>query len=226
MSNPRSMTPENEIRLLFAHVGGGDVSEGVASTGIDISELIREVVELTRNWRLQTTRRLEYLEADVSKLKGSETEAPSWRGRRSHLVRGTHESVAEATWREVQELLGKLEDGVAEPPTLLYVFMELAVQLGLLEERAYNTNRTYEGRLAGSLRDICRIHDPNEVTEEQVSQLAACVRALLNGWGKLDRDKVRYIRSRLLEVGLTWLPVTDKAARDVEAAEREAAANG
>jgi len=42
------------------------------------------------------------------------------------------------------------------------------------------------------------------------------VTMLVEGWGRITREKLNYVRTRLLDKGLTWLPVTDKAMADVE----------
>ncbi len=36
--------------------------------------------------------------------------------------------------------------------------------------------------------------------------------------GELNAEKVKWIRGRLLEVGLTWLPVTEKAQKVIDEA--------
>lgn len=101
---------------------------------------------------------------------------------------------------------------------ILYHMMEIETLLGRTEEKARAVNRKYEARLAASLRDICRVQEPGTISEEQMKRFAACTRALIEGWGKLNREKVRWIRNRLLEVGLTWLPITDKAIKDISKA--------
>jgi len=112
-----------------------------------------------------------------------------------------------------------LENSADDQAQVLYHIMELETALGKLEEKARATNRKYEARLAASLRDICRVHEPGNISEKQVKHFAASASALVKGWGVLTREKVAYIRSRLLEVGLTWLPVTDKATSDIAKAE-------
>lgn len=117
----------------------------------------------------------------------------------------------------VENALG-LENAGDDKSQILYHIMEIETLLGRTEEKARVTNRKYEARLAASLRDICRVHEPTEISEEQIKLFAACTRALIEGWGKLNREKVRWIRNRLLEVRLTWLPITDKAIKDISKA--------
>ncbi|MBN1818411.1 MAG: hypothetical protein JW828_13705 [Sedimentisphaerales bacterium] len=171
---------------------------------------LQEDVSRGNKWRFQTARTIEYMEARIGKLE-SRKKRPSKLKSKAVYV--------DETFVKVENLLKQLEEATSDHVSMLYVFLELPIQMAKLEEEAYATNRKYEGRLAGSLRDICRIHEPNKITKMQIQRFAACVRALLDGWGKLDRDKVQYIRSRLLDVDLTWLPVTEKAEMDVVEAE-------
>jgi hypothetical protein len=105
--------------------------------------------------------------------------------------------------------------------------LELETLLDSVAKKARATGRKYEGRLAAALRDVCRIYEPDEISEEQAKRFAVCVRALIEGWGGLNREKVSLIRSKLLDVGLTWLPVTAKAQKEIEEAKRSnSTANG
>jgi hypothetical protein len=108
-----------------------------------------------------------------------------------------------------------LEDAGEDKDLILYYIMEIEALLGDVEGKARVTNREYEARLAATLRDICRIHEPSELSNEQIKCFTGSLQALIEGWGLLNREKVKWIRGRLLEVGLTWLPVTKKALRDI-----------
>lgn len=109
-----------------------------------------------------------------------------------------------------------IQDSIGDAPQLLFHAMEMEALLAQVEEKARATSRTYEARLAASLRDICRVHDPATFSKDQAKCLRGSVTALVEGWGRLTRDKLKYVRSRLLDQGLTWLPVTDKALADLE----------
>ena len=111
-----------------------------------------------------------------------------------------------------------LEDAGEDKSLVLYHIMEIETLLGRVERKARATDREYEARLAASLRDICRIHEPAELSNEQIECLAGSLQALVEGWGALNRKKVKWIRGRLLEVGLTWLPVTEKAKSVIDEA--------
>ncbi|MCK4823395.1 hypothetical protein KA005_47020, partial [bacterium] len=127
-------------------------------------------------------------------------------------------SYASEDFEKIVENSTGLDNAGENKSQILYHIMELEALLGKVEKKARVTNRKYESRLAASLRDICRVHEPSEISEEQIKRFTACVRALIEGWGKLNREKVKWIRNRLLEVGLTWLPITDKATKDVSGA--------
>jgi len=118
----------------------------------------------------------------------------------------------------VENALG-LENAGDDKSKILYHIMEMETLLGRVEEKARVTNRRYEARLSASLRDICRVHEPSKISAEQIKCFKDCVAALIEGWGELNREKVRWIRNRLLEVGLTWLPITDKATKDIAEAQ-------
>lgn len=111
-----------------------------------------------------------------------------------------------------------LENAGEDEALILYHIMEIETLLGKIERKARATNREYEARLAASLRDICRIHEPSELSNEQIKCFIGSLQALTEGWGELNREKVKWIRGRLLEVGLTWLPVTEKAQKVIDEA--------
>lgn len=111
-----------------------------------------------------------------------------------------------------------LEEAGEDEPIKLYHFMELESLLGKVERKARLTNLKYEARLAATLRDICKIHEPSELLDEQIKCLTGSIHALIEGWGELNREKVKWVRSRILEVGLTWLPVTEKAQKVIDEA--------
>ena len=128
-------------------------------------------------------------------------------------------SYASEDFERIVENVRNLENAGDDKAQILYYMMELETLLGGLEEKARATNRKYEARLSASLRDICRVHEPSKISEKQIGRFTASTRALIEGWGKLNREKVSWIRSRLLEIGLTWLPITDKAAKDISKAQ-------
>jgi translation initiation factor 2B subunit (eIF-2B alpha/beta/delta family) len=108
-----------------------------------------------------------------------------------------------------------LRNSIGDASQVLFYAKEMERLLGHIEEEARATSRKYEARLAASLRDICQIHDPSKLSEEQAECLKICVTALVEAWGTLTREKLNSLRTRLLEKGLTWLPVTDKAIADL-----------
>lgn len=111
-----------------------------------------------------------------------------------------------------------IENAGEDKALMIYHIMEIEALLGKIEGKARVTNREYEARLAASLRDICRIHEPAELSDEQIKCFTGSLQALAEGWGELNREKVKWIRGRLLEVGLTWLPVTEKAQKVIDEA--------
>ncbi len=114
-----------------------------------------------------------------------------------------------------------ITDSVGDPSQLLFHAMEMEALLARIEEKARVTNRKYEARLSASLRDVCRVHDPSTFSREQAERLKGSVTALAEGWGRLTREKLKYVRTRLLDEGLTWLPVTDKALADLGEAQKQ-----
>lgn len=111
-----------------------------------------------------------------------------------------------------------LENADEDKEQILYHIMEIETILEKIESKARATNREYEARLSASLRDICRIHEPSELSNEQIKCFVGSLHALTEGWGELNAEKVKWIRGRLLEVGLTWLPVTEKAQKVIDEA--------
>lgn len=129
-------------------------------------------------------------------------------------------SYASEDFEKIAENALGLENAGDDQSQILYHIMETETLLGRIEEKARVINRKYEARLAASLRDICRVHEPKDFTKEQINCFGACLTALIEGWGKLNKEKVRWIRYQLLDVGLTWLPVTDKAVKDILEAQK------
>lgn len=129
-------------------------------------------------------------------------------------------SVQKEVFAGVLQDVEELQAGADDVGTVLFRLLELEVGLKGLEDSARSGNRKYEARLAASLRDICKIHEPADLSKSQIEVFVASVRVLVNEWGELNREMVRFVRSRLLEVGLTWLPVTEKAARDIAKAKK------
>ncbi len=154
---------------------------------------------------------LEKLEADVDVLKKEKREI--------HEEQGWPWYASE-DFAKIVENIQNLENAVGDKPQILYRIMELETLLGRLEKKARATNRKYEARLTASLRDICRVHEPSELSKEQIKCFKHSITVLVEGWGKLNREKVGWIRSRLLDVELTWLPVTDKALKDISEAQQ------
>jgi hypothetical protein len=191
-------------------------SAGEKSMAEKISQLDRRT--------LVHSSQLEKVEADIEGLKELQGEIKT----EGHInsgqkwppyVSNDFETIVQRT-RELEGAAG----GISQ---VLYCMIELERLLDAVANKARATGRKYEGRLAASLRDVCRIYEPDEISEEQAKRLGICVRALVEGWGDLNREKVNLIRSKLLEVGLTWLPVTAKAQKEIEEEKRLAGgANG
>ncbi|OHB73753.1 MAG: hypothetical protein A2Z25_00720 [Planctomycetes bacterium RBG_16_55_9] len=125
---------------------------------------------------------------------------------------------ASGEFAKLAENMKGLEDSGDDKELILYHIMEIEALLGKVERKARATNHEYEARLAASLRDICKIHEPSELSERQIERFAASLQALIEGWGELNREKVKWVRGKLLEVGLTWLPVTEKALNVIDEA--------
>ena len=172
--------------------------------------------DILSKWQVLDTRTLmltksnEIMEANVEYLKEKYKEEPP-RKRPSFYL---------DDFEKINTNLQLLQDAGEDGAKTLYYIMEIEALLGRLEDKGRVTNHKYEARLAASLRDICRVHEPSEITEEQLKIFSASVRALIDGWSKLTREKVSWIRTRLLNVGLTWLPVTEKAEREIAEAKQ------
>jgi hypothetical protein len=115
--------------------------------------------------------------------------------------------------KEIAKLVERLENARENKSKVLFCITELEAVLGKLEEKARDADKKYEGRLAGCLRDVCWVNEPSGLSVEQIERFCACLKALVGGWDKLDREEVKCICERLLEVELTWLPVTGKVAK-------------
>ncbi len=175
----------------------------------DLEDMLSKYQALDKR-TLMLTMSIEKMEADVEYLKEKyKEEAP--RKRLSFYL---------DDFEKINTNLQLLQDAGEDGAKTLYCIMEIEALLGRLEEKARVTNHKYEARLAASLRDICRVHEPSEITKELLKIFSASVRALIDGWSKLTREKVSWIRTKLLDVGLTWLPVTEKAEREIAEAKK------
>ena len=209
----KSETINDTENLQFAHLEKELTWEGITEVVASIHPLFGSLlkkmwieIKRTDERSLSNLRAREYIEAYIEEQKKAERDIqrePEWPAYTSE------------DFGRIRENLIGLENAGDDRSQILYHIMEMETLLGRVEEKARVANTKYEARLAASLRDICRVHEPSTVSEEQIKRFTACTRALIEGWGKLNREKVRWIRDRLLEVGLTWLPITDKATKDI-----------
>lgn len=119
----------------------------------------------------------------------------------------------------INENLIKLKDGHVSKEVVLFHMGELEALFGKVESKARASGRKYEGRLASCLRDVCWVNEPHALSGEQLTRLCAAGQVLLQGWGKLTREKNNWTIKTLVEVGLSILPVTDKVAAELEGAD-------
>ena len=222
--NPKESVYEDiSNHLLMDFLAHSRVAHSSGTYALVMSQLYKVMAELETKW-LETVGKVgeldrrtlihsstfEKLEADVDALKKEKREI--------HEEQGWPWYASE-DFAKIIENIRNLENAVGDKSQILYHIMELETLLGRVERKGIAANRKYEARLTASLRDICRVHEPSELSEEQIKCFKHCVTALVEGWGNLNREKVGWIRSRLLDVGLTWLPVTDKAVKDISEAE-------
>ncbi len=95
---------------------------------------------------------------------------------------------------------------------------------GELEERARGLHYKYESRLAASLRDLCHVQELGEFSCEQMNYFTGATLALIKEWGTMDKERLNNIRTPLLDIGLTWLPVTKKAEKQILKSKAEGSA--
>ena len=151
--------------------------------------------------------RLEMLEARVESIRGAEKDSEE----AEYLP-----TYASKEFTKIIESLDALEIASDDKSMVLYHMSELEALLGMIEKKGRALRMKYEARLAGCLRDVCWVNEPSELSSEQISCFCSCVRFLLAGWSKLNRDKVKWTCQRLLEADITWLPVTDKVSTEAK----------
>lgn len=74
------------------------------------------------------------------------------------------------------------------------------------------------------LRDILKIHEVDKLTLEQAQMLIGLFdisKSYYDEVKSFDKDKYRQYCKDLLAVDLTWLPVTEKAQKDIEEMKKE-----
>ena len=79
-------------------------------------------------------------------------------------------------------------------------------------------------RLIGVLRDIIKIHEMDKLSVSQAWEIRYVMRALQQYFIQsipITRDEHRQYCKDLLAVDLTWLPVTEKAQKDIEEMKKE-----
>jgi len=96
------------------------------------------------------------------------------------------------------------------------IFHQIEKILGHIEYHTRFEHHKNSARLAASLRDICRLHYPNELTEKQLKIFSTSINALIEKWDGLTKKEVGQIRTKLLDCGLTWIPVTEKAITEIK----------
>jgi hypothetical protein len=157
---------------------------------------------LHRQWyKTEVKRHLKHLERWISTynstLEKIQAYIASYKMEEQEGDKQWPEFASEEFAKLVENLKG-LEDADNDKELILYHVMEIGSLLGDVERKARATNREYEARLAASLRDICKIHEPSELSAKQIKRFVASLQALIEGWGALNRDKVKWIRARLL----------------------------
>ena len=74
------------------------------------------------------------------------------------------------------------------------------------------------------LRDILKIHEVDKLTLEQAQMLIGLFdisKSYYDEVKSFDKNEYRQYSKDLLSVGLTWLPITEKAQRDIEEMKKE-----
>jgi len=94
-----------------------------------------------------------------------------------------------------------------------------------LEKKARDENLKYERRLSASLRHMCRIYYPGKISEEQLKAFVEATHILVSEWGEMDRERLHIARTGILESGLTFLPVTNKATKEIAEYKKQAEIN-
>ena len=171
------------------------------------SEWRTKVDEQLKTLNSRTLRHSSQLEHFEAKLENS-----SYRRRFAEKSVSAIPDDFDAIMKHLEEIENQPED----QSKVLYHFMELESLFENSEKTANMFSKLYEARLASTLKNICKIHEPSDLTVEQLKLFVICVRAFLDGRGSLTKEKVDYIRKRLLEQKLTWLPVTNKALQIIE----------
>jgi hypothetical protein len=228
---------EAVVEIVVSHGVGVIYGWGGSKASVEIAKTLRELLTRSAHEKSMAekitqldrrTRRHSWLlakmETNIRRLTEPAPEIETGGG-----INGGQEWPLYATkdFETIVQRTRDIENAGGDSSQMLYCMIELETLLDAVAKKARATGRKYEGRLAASLRDVCRIYEPDEISEEQAKRFGACVRALIEGWGGLNREKVSLIRSKLLEVGLTWLPVTRKAQKEIEEAKRSnSTANG
>ena len=93
--------------------------------------------------------------------------------------------------------------------------------LSELEDKAAEEGLEQTSRILASLGDVLTVNNINDLSPEQIELLCSHMLFVLNKWENVTREIHLDICKDLLKHGLTWLPVTDHAQKDIEKARVE-----
>jgi len=113
-------------------------------------------------------------------------------------------------FQDIKNKLIELNDSKEQ----LLIIMDIAKLFKGIEYLARENNKKYEKIMAMTLKCICHIE--YEFTSEQIKSIINCVNNFMDKWGYMNGDDLRTMRKELLQVGLTWLPITDRAREKIE----------
>ncbi len=173
--------------------------------GVKEAELASQLQQL-RGQNLQLFSRMEQMEAHVDDLRREKKDL--------HALPYMFQE-----FEDLKRGVTELQESCEEKDRVLFYIGEVAALLEHVEEKARSLERKYEMRLSVCLRDVCWVNEPHKLTVDQIKCFCSAVKVLVEGWGRLTREKLNWTAKTLVEAGLSVIPVTDKVAAESSRAE-------
>jgi len=95
---------------------------------------------------------------------------------------------------------------------ILLFFTEMKMFLKrIVDKTFFSEELKYQNRLADNLEDMFLVTDETQLNEKQINCIFDVVNNFIENFWDLDKEKNADILGDILNNGLTWLPITNKA---------------
>lgn len=173
---------------------------------------------------LKNTRSVEYLEADVSAIKGFLQQIDGWRTakykntgqytfRLNTSKKETKDDSRTELLLEIQESFAKLESDFESVSRRIAWCSELEDNLSNLEDEIDDSKMKYFSWFVATLRDVFAYNYAEQLALGQLVALKVGIEFICKKSDSCSKESFEKFHSELIESGLSTLPTTEKVIR-------------